>query len=293
MTSPANNPRGPLPRPEEDDGLYALKPEPQAAPRPPEPYVVTSVLERVSTAAKPPPPPRWPMLSGTFTFPFYLGTLAAWMFISLGLMVTGWLLLFWLGPGAVLGLDSARLFGIPTLAAALLTLGYAASCCLMIIEETSHGWKAIDVSPEGDWKEWVWNYAHLAVLALQAAMVGAVMRLLCGSDSWLPVFAGTFLAFPLVLLGALAADGAWVPLAIAKVLRSIVGLLPTWMFFYLATAALMVGWISLTATGLEQEPWLVPLYAAPLLAMVILIYARLVGRLAGCIAAETRANRSS
>jgi hypothetical protein len=36
-----------------------------------------------------------------------------------------------------------------------------------------------------------------------------------------------------------------------------------------------------------QGPWLVPLYAAPLLATIILIYARLIGRLAGCISAAT------
>jgi hypothetical protein len=291
MTAPNDKPNRLRPPFDEEDELYALKPvEPPAAPLVPQPISTSrapSVLERISAETKLPPPPRWPMLSGVFTFPFYLGALAAWMFITLGLMATGWLLLFWLGPGAVLGLDSARLFGIPTCTAGLLTLGYAASCCLIIIEQTANGWNAIEVSPEGNWKEWVWNYAHLATIGLQALMVGAAVRLATSSPSWFPLFAGTFVAFPIVLLGALAAEGAWVPLAITKVLCSVPRLFPTWLLFYLETAVLIVGWTWLVATGFEQQPWFTPLYGAPVLAMVILIYARLVGRLAACIATET------
>jgi hypothetical protein len=55
-----------------------------------------------------------------------------------------------------------------------------------------------------------------------------------------------------------------------------------WGLFYLQTGAMVGLWYFLVAAGLQRAPWLVPLYAAPLLAAAILIYARL----AGCIAAE-------
>ncbi len=100
---------------------------------------------------------------------------------------------------------------------------------------------------------------------------------------------GTFVAFPFILLGALAADGAWVPIAIGMVLRSFVQVWWAWALFFLEITPMVVVWTLLTATELHGEgdtPWLVPLYAAPLLAAIILIYARLMGRLAGCISAK-------
>ena len=144
----------------------------------------------------------------------------------------------------------------------MLTFGYAASCFLIIIEETCHGWQSIEVSAGIDWKEWAWNYAHVTALLLQAAVIGHVVRLFCGAESWLPMVVGTLAVFPLVLLGALAADGAWVPIAFPTVLRSLVRNSLAWAFFYLETTVLIVVWTSLTAAGLKHAPWLVPLYAA-------------------------------
>jgi hypothetical protein len=242
----------------------------------------------VSAAEEPPPPPRWPMLTGIFTFPWRLSALGAWVLISLGLMGTAWLVMFWFGPGAVLGAMSARLFGPPACLAALLTLGYAATCCLMIIESTSNGWDRFDISPPLDWKEWTWNFGRIAVLMLQAALVGAGLRWLSGSTSWSPLVIGIWLAFPIVLLGALANEDAWAPLAIKTVLWSLAPLWWAWGLFYLETGAMFWAWTMLTWAGLREDVWTAPLYAAPLLAAVILIYARLVGRLGGCIARETQ-----
>jgi hypothetical protein len=60
---------------------------------------------------------------------------------------------------------------------------------------------------------------------------------------------------------------------------------PQWCIFYVAAIVMAAGWWGLTVAGLRVSPWLVPFYSGPLLAAVMLIYARLVGRLAGCIAA--------
>ena len=209
------------------------------------------------------------------------------MMISLGLILTAWLVMFWFGPGAVLGGLSARLFGPPACMAGGLTFGYAFTCCMVVIEGTSNGWDTIDVSPPLEWKEWIFNLGRIAVLLLQAGLVGAAFQWLCQSTSFTPLAIGTLAAFPLVLLGALASGEAWAPLAMKTVLWSIRPLWWAWALFYIESGALIWGWTLLTATGLREEPWATPLYAAPLLAAVILIYARLLGRLAGCIVRET------
>ncbi len=243
---------------------------------------------RISAAGEPPPAPSWPMLNGVFTFPFYFCALGVWTLISLGLTITGWLAMFWIAYGAVLGGTSARLLGLPTLLAGTLTLGYAVSCCLIIIEDTSLGYDSFEIAPEFDWKGWVLNLWRVIALGLQAGLVGAVVQFINPSHSLFSGLAGTLAAFPFVLLGGLAAEGAWVPLAILTVLRSLGRLWWAWGLFFLETTPLIIGWTPLVRAGLRSEsPWLTPVYTGPLLAAIILIYARLLGRLAGCIAKTT------
>jgi hypothetical protein len=264
--------------------------------RRPVPDFVTRHMEaatrrRVSAAEDPPPPPRLPMFTGVFTFPWRLSVLATWMLISIGVMLTAWLVMLWFGPGAhVLGGMSTRVFGLPACLMGILSFGYAATSGMTIIEGTSNGWDRIEVAPSMEWRDWVWNFGRIAVLLLQAALIGQVFHWLDGSGSYLALVVGTFIAFPLVLLGALASDEAWVPLAIKTVLWSFAPLWWAWGLFYAETALMAWGWILLTAAGLREEPWMTPLYAAPLLSAILLIYARLIGRLGGCIARETSKN---
>jgi hypothetical protein len=297
MSDPAEKPKGRI-NPLLDDEDFQIAAEPvKPAAEPVETRVVPDFVKRhiraaeqkrVSAAKELPPPPRWPMLSGIFNFPFYLNTLSPWMFISLGLMVFAWLFMFWLEYGAM-DTTIAYYLGLPALTAGILAIGYAASCCFSIIEGTSNGWDTFEVSPGTEWKEWIWSFLHITALASQAGMVGYALQLVCSTDSWLPMIVGTLVVFPLVLLGALAADGAWAPLAIGKILRSFFQVGWAWGLFYLETIPLAVGWTLLVQTGLAgQGRWLAPLYAAPLLAAIILIYARLIGRLAGCISAATK-----
>jgi hypothetical protein len=290
MSTSPEKPKGRIDSLLDEEEFYTVS-EP-VKPRAMPDLVKKSMLEAqqklASVTDESPRQPRWPMFSGILTFPFYLHSLGAWMFITLGLLIFAWLLMFWIAYGALLGGTSARLLGLPTCLAGVLTFGFAASCGLTIIEETSNGWDRFEVSPGIDWKEWIWNLAQIIVLLFQAAMVGLVVQLVSSSSSSLPMVAGTFLAFPLVLLGALAADGAWVPMAIVTVLRSLFQVWWAWGLFYLETGAMALGWTLLTRAGLVgQSPWLTPLYAAPLLATIILIYARLTGRLAACIAGAT------
>jgi hypothetical protein len=252
--------------------------------------VMRAAEEKQMAAAKEPKSraPRWPMLSGVFLYPFYLCALGSWMFISAGLMLFGWLLMFWIEYGSIGGTSTSYYLGLPTCTAGVLTLGYAASCLFGIIEATSNGGDSFEALPIHEWKEWIWNFAHLTALLAQAGVVGYALEMVCSTDSWLPMAVGTMAVFPLVLLGALAADGAWAPLAIGKTLQSIFLAGGAWVLFYLETTPMIAAWAWLVIDQIHgRGPWLVPLYAGPLLATIILIYARIVGRLAGCISAAT------
>jgi hypothetical protein len=232
------------------------------------------------------------MFSGVWTFPFRLNVLSIWVFTSVGFAVTGWLAMFWYAYGTVMGMTTARLLGLPPLATGTLTLAYMATCCLTIVEGTSYGGDSFPVAPLFDWKDWVWNLFHVAAFALEAGVVGYLVHVLFGADSLWPAAMATMAAFPFVALGSLAADGAWAPIAIRTILKSIVPAAGAWGLFFLETLPPIVGWGELTIAGLgSASPWLTPVYTGPLLAAIILIYARLLGRLAGCI--ETALEKTS
>jgi hypothetical protein len=299
---------------DDDDIIPVSEPaaHPRVMPKFVEKYIQTAEEKRVTEAEELPQQPRWPMIEGILTFPFYLNTIASWMFISGGLIITSWLLMFWYEYGMTMGPSSSWYLGLPTCTALVLTLGYAASCCFTIMEETAGGWDTFEVAPDIQWKEWVWNFAHITALALQAAVVGYVLQIICsfllsampgsfsdslgkdivdvisGSRSWLFCTWAALMVFPLILLGALAADGAWAPAAIGTVLLSLVQVWWAWALFYVETIPMMVAWTMITINELVgYTPKLVPVYSAPLLAAIILIYARLIGRLAGCIDEKT------
>jgi len=228
--------------------------------------------------------PKWPMFAGIAVFPFYLTTLGSVLGIAVGLTITGWLLMFWIQYGAVMGGTTARLLGLPPLATGALTLGYAASYCLIVIEETSYGADAVETWPDFNCKEWLWNLFHVTALGAQAALAGAAVQFLGGSNSMFSMLVGALAALPFVLLGALAAEGAWVPTALGSVLRSVASAWWAWGLFFLETTPLIVLWIYVTQAGLSgPSPWATPLYSGPLLSLVIVLYARILGRLAGCI----------
>jgi len=275
-----------------DDDTYGLS-DPVEQPAPPVPDVVPAYvrakLEHRERQAPPPlRPPRRPMIDGTLIFPFYPCALAAWVVITVGLVVSGYLLLVLWGPAAQLGGLGLRAMGPPAYGATLMTLAYAFTACLKVIEETSHGLDSVECEPDLNWKEWSYSFAYVAFLVMQAGAVGMVVEIVALSEPWWPMAAVTLAVVPWVLLGSLAAQGAWVPLALGDVVRSFPALMWQWGLFYLQTTAIAVVWVVLTVGGLRLAPWLMPLYSAPILAAGLLIYARLVGRLAWCIAEHQR-----
>ncbi len=249
-------------------------------------YVRARLADRPGAPPPLPSPPKRPMLEGTLIFPWYPCALLPWVVITAGMVFSGYLLMVLWGPAAKLGGIGLRAMGPPAYVATLMTLAYACTCAIKVIEETSHGLDSVECEPDLNWKEWFYSFAYIACLLLQAGAVGMLVRAASLTDSWLPMSITTLVLFPWFLLGGLAADGAWVPLAVRHVMRTFPALAVQWGFFYLQTGAIALVWTLVTVGGLATAPWLVPLYSGPILAAGVLVYARLVGRMAWCIANE-------
>jgi hypothetical protein len=101
---------------------------------------------------------------------------------------------------------------------------------------------------------------------------------------WLPqpglVWAlGVFLLFPILLLSSVDANSPFIPLS-RRVRRSLFRVAGTWLTFYVLSGLLWAGLMG-AFWGLAQlHDFLAPVLGGPLLAATVLIYARLLGRLA-------------
>jgi hypothetical protein len=88
-----------------------------------------------------------------------------------------------------------------------------------------------------------------------------------------------FLLYPICLLSSMEANSPWLPLT-KPILHSVVTLWWGWLVFYALAAAVLGGWLALIVVGSWLQPFLAGLLGGPVLAAAILIYARLLGRLA-------------
>jgi hypothetical protein len=68
------------------------------------------------------------------------------------------------------------------------------------------------------------------------------------------------------------------------VLRNMVPIWWGWLFFYAETGVLFLLWLVPTVVLFIFQPFVIVLLSAPVLAAVVLIYFRLIGRLAWCMA---------
>ncbi len=307
MTAPQENDDHFPTAPDSEDDTYGTSGPAERAPLPINVEKLMRDAEKPRVVeAEPPPPPEWPMFSGVFNFPWYMDSVGYWAVISLGFVLTFLLLGFMFYAAAHVGLIAFRALALPTIALSLLTTAYAFACCLKVIEETACGWDSVDIEVGIDWKEWGWCWLYVMVLLTEAALIGALVWV---PFSWLssvnPVTAplvsavGTLVSvfvalviFPIFLLSAMAAGSAWLPLAISKVTGTMGAQWLVWLLFYLETGAITVAWCAVTVAS-DFVPWLAPFVSGPALAAAMLIYARLLGRLALCIGEDILAEEKA
>jgi hypothetical protein len=173
-------------------------------------------------------------------------------------------------------------FVLPIIWVSLLTWSYTASCSLALLETTAAGLDRIEAWPDPQWKEWMAQMLYLgwigaipfAVsygLAVLAGLAGARVELA------LPVF--FFVLYPISLLSALEANSIWAPLTL-PIVTSLFRWFWCWLVFYPLTALIAAGLVAAFVSAVESGYDSLLLLLGPLVAASILIYFRLLGRLA-------------
>lgn len=222
------------------------------------------------------------MLQGTFTFLLYPRTAVAWVLMSLGLLI-GTLLValeVWLVDHGV-GVGGYALM-LPTCLLTLFGWCYASACFTGVIEQTANGVDAIIDWPSGLWREWLWSLGWSAGSYFVALACGAVAAL---PFPWpwggLVMVHVAWLLYPVFLLSSLENNHMLAILSLT-VLRSLAVVPVPWLVVYGVSWVMMIGWFA-ALVPLGDFPLFTILYAVPLLAAMLLTYARFLGRLSWCI----------
>lgn len=215
------------------------------------------------------PPPKYPFLLGIVEYPFYLNTLLCWIPLS-GFIVFGALILAFSASIRA----SSLVFAF--------TIGYAAAAATRIIETTANGLDEVENWPTLlEWKEVMWSYLRLLNYLTWSLLVAAALTWWSGFLYWIPMMLVIFIVFPYVVLSALEAD-SWLP--VSTVIPRTLKTHPwAWGIFYLEAIVLIVAWSILTFVIALAAGAFALVITGPLLAALMIIYARLLGRLAWVI----------
>lgn len=236
-----------------------------------------------------PDPPTWTFFSRVFDFPWRSDTVSRWAWMTLGWIATGLLgaYLFSLGEAAFLEADKAKgitlaFFALPAIWVTIWTTSYSAACCVAVIMDTGNGNDRITAWPDPNWRDWALELMRVGfvLLVVQAvAMVGGRIFAPLAGSVWLGTLAASFFLFPFMLLSSLEADSPWVPVS-GPILKSLTSHWWAWLVFYGLTGAMLAVWLTFFVVGFGWARYLTVLAAAPLFSAMLLIDARLLGRLA-------------
>jgi len=244
-------------------------------------------------------PPRWTFFSGIFGFPAYRGSWQRWLGLSLGAMLPLQLIgnavvLARAGPGKewAIGLTYSGLaFVLGTIWSIIASAQY-----LAILRDTADGYHQIENWPEAMFLDWLGDAFYLINSVALSVIVGlgiARVLQLAGLVSWPGVPAALLILFPVLLLSFLETNSPLNPLSL-PVWRSLLTFWWVWGLFYVETTVLVaaVGFLAMLAA--TYVPALGMALAAPLLVAALMIYFRLLGRLAWrCGRAGPRVKRAA
>ena len=246
--------------------------------------------ERLGLVRTRPAPPRWPFFSGIFTFPLYRNSWPHWIGLSMAATAVMPLLLF---AAMLLGVPDAGwiaaapwIFGMVFfVVACFLGLIWAAvmsAFLLAILQETAAGADEVEDWPNPLSTDWVQECFYVINSFALSVLCGVPIAQILGYRNpagSLGLPAAVFLIFPLILLSMLEAGSPLKPVSL-PVWQSLAARWRAWAMLYVEAAVLAVAFLVLSGAALLL-PWLlaIPLLAAGLVA-ALMIYFRLLGRLA-------------
>ncbi len=246
--------------------------------------------------------PLLPFLSA-LSFPWYPEVVWRWVVLSGGCSAVGFLFVAvtWSFLSGIFTAAYALCFPFGWLS--IFTFSYLAASSTAIITETAYGNDRIGDWPEADWRDWFSELLHYvpALLAAFSIAYGLayLASLLAGlwwqpagpvefpSTAWLIatlIFWGTlflflFLLAPIFLMSVID-DNTTFAFLTAFVVTSLAKRWWVWLRFYTVAAGVGILWPGTLIVGFPFGPFYTTLVTGPLMAAAMLIYARLMGRLA-------------
>jgi hypothetical protein len=229
--------------------------------------------------------PRWPLVTGIIPFLFSRGVPMRWCSLSIVLSLIG---VFGLAIGTVASSGFAAIAGVCFLVLAaivgLLWASAVASISITIITESSEGNDQMQEWPPPNPAEW-FSYLLYVLIALPVSVVPGWLGERWSVDpaqEMLWIVGSLWLCLPLVMLSQLEVSSPWAIVS-GKVLRSYVQRPVSWLVFYVESALLMIGCVAVVLAAAGASVTLL-LLSTPVYVAAGLIYCRLLGRLAWCIA---------
>jgi hypothetical protein len=180
-------------------------------------------------------------------------------------------------PGAL----SAGAFGIVWIWLVILTGSYAAACVFAIMETTAYNYDAPYDWPEPDWRDRFLHFLWMGwCLGLAAAICITPSTFLSETLQGRALISviGVGIAFPVFVLSTMETNS--LVAFSSPIWRSLPSQPLVWITFYGLSSLLLAGCGLASVVLFSQFQWLSPLALGPLWAATILIYARLLGRLA-------------
>ncbi|MBI2825313.1 MAG: hypothetical protein HYX69_11565 [Planctomycetia bacterium] len=289
VTVPEPREEKPIKAPPRPAGAYGIgaAPEPIAMPE-----TVLQDLDRTITAPPPEPAPRLWFVTGVFGFPWYPGTISRWMILTLFLLFANTIVVF--GGKAIMGMVAgagagdayATAFKV-ALSVALgmivwtLTMAYIAGCVVTVIRDTAAGNNDIEDWSDTEITEGFLRsiYLWFPLVAAGAVCYGIHYVTAMFAPEWAVAVSSVALLvlFPIFFVSALEHGSALV-LVSPTALRLISGFWWGWLLLYVEVGLVTGGWAGLSWLGLDRLPYVTALLGAPVLAAVIFIDARLLGR---------------
>lgn len=262
-------------KPEED--IYAVSaPVERLVPK--EEDILLTYRRPVTTVEEPPPPPSH-FLSGVIFFPWHLQSLGPWIFSSAGLALSllGVVLAIWLVDNGLTVAAYAMKFSICWVI--VFAFSYLSGCLLAIIEGTASGCREITEWPRGDWRDYLFSLGYPLGALVLTALVGAAAYYATLCQSWAVPLTVGLLVYPFFFLSMLE-SGSVLGFVSRLIAQTYVDLWWGWLLVYAFSGAMFGGWLIWALWYFPEEPFFTTGISGPILAAMLFIYARLLGRLA-------------
>jgi hypothetical protein len=232
----------------------------------------------------PAPAPRWTFFSGVFTFPWRAQSFLPWLILSLGIalcLLVGFLIIGGITSGTKEGVVAGGFFMLGWVWLLILTGSYASACVFAVTETTAYNYDEPYDWPEPDYRERMMHLLWLGwclglAIALVVGPAAAISQELQSRITLVAIGAG-FL-FPIFLLSTLETNSLS-PFS-PPLWGSVVKQPAPWIVFYVLSSVIIGACGVLTVVLVRRMGMVAALAAGPLWAAGMLIYARLLGRLA-------------